>query len=89
MPTDVACSFEENLATNRKHDPYRGRNAKLVKDPNTKVRKIILPHSIHSHAMMCLESMNISAETLFPDIDGLARAIMESNLGLCHYALNA
>jgi len=37
--------------------------------------KIIIPHDCHNSALLDLKSMNISAATLFPGLDGFARSL--------------
>lgn len=80
MPTDISLSFEKNLAAMHKYDPYQKNNSDFYRTPISQIRKIILPQSIHDEAMMHLRTMNISAETLFPGIEGFARSITESHL---------
>lgn len=42
--------------------------------PAPLLRKFILPHRLRSEAMQALYRMNVTYATLFPDLDGLARA---------------
>jgi len=43
--------------------------------PDTLIKKIVLPRALRGEAMKALYRMNITNATLFPDLDGLARSI--------------
>lgn len=63
MPLDVEANFLDNLRRFRK----RG---------TAPIKKIVLKREMHADALAHLREMNITAETLFPGIDGFARALL-------------
>jgi FRG domain len=63
MPLDVELDFLSNLAAFRR----RGRFP---------IKKVILKREMREDALAHLREMNITAETLFPGIDGFARSIL-------------
>ena len=64
MPLDLESDFTTNLR------PFRKRGKYLIK-------KIVLKHSLRITALAHLREMNITAETLFPGIDGFARSLLQ------------
>jgi hypothetical protein len=64
MPLDVELDFLENLR------PFRTRGRFPIK-------KIVLKREMRDDALAHLREMNITAETLFPGIDGFARSILQ------------
>lgn len=67
MPTKLGASFEENLFS-------------LDASEYSPVQKIVFKPEIRNHALMHLRSMNITAETLFPGIDGFARSLIQQDI---------
>jgi hypothetical protein len=67
MPLDITASFEENL------EPC------LDKSFN-QVTKFILKESLIDIGLEHLKTMNITAETLFPGIDGFAKSLIHKHL---------
>jgi hypothetical protein len=67
MPLDAFSTIEENL---RPHMRTRDRP----------VKKFVLKQSMRFDAMDHFKSMNITAETLFPGIDGFARSLLHTQL---------
>lgn len=64
-PGDVSKDFEENLRILQSSDPPE--RSRLV--------KICIKQSLRDEALRKLYCMNISRETLFPDLDGLAQSL--------------
>jgi hypothetical protein len=67
MPFDAFGSLEQNLR------PFVRRGERPV-------RKFVLKQSIRFDALEHFKSMNITAETLFPGIDGFARSLLHTQL---------
>ena len=83
MPCDISRTFLENLGVSLGVDVEAFEDAKEV-DPGDvnvltmKARglvKIILRHEMQHEVLRDLRSMNISAATLFPGLDGFARSL--------------
>lgn len=85
LPTEPSASFMDNLSATFgvNHFDVAGT---LIKDYRTGdqlfeegfgtyVVKILLPESLHRTAREALRSMNITAASLFPGLDGLARSL--------------
>jgi len=70
MPTDPSTPFEKNLQGSINSTPCS----------STPVKKIVLPYEIRNHALMHLRMMNITAETLFPGIDGFASSLIQHDM---------
>jgi hypothetical protein len=49
---------------------------------NSKVIKINIPKSLHKEILHSLTKMNITAETLFPGLDGLVKSLQQSHISL-------
>jgi len=64
MPLDLESDFTTNLRPFRKRGKYP-------------IKKIVLKHSLRITALAHLREMNITAETLFPGIDGFARSLLQ------------
>ncbi len=92
MPTNCNKSFLENLTS-----IYLKSNFKLTKIPfkdfikitneerlntKSKIIKINIPSALHEDILYSLKQMNITAETLFPGIDGLAKSLQQSHIRL-------
>jgi hypothetical protein len=81
-PTNLLCSFEENLLMTLGLPPEPG----LI-SPDVEWTKfysnyheygairIVLPKSMQRSALQDLEKMNVTAATLFPGLDGFARSM--------------
>jgi FRG domain len=70
MPTDLSLSFGANLDL-----AIAG-----TKPDCSPIKKILLPIELRCHALMHLRMMNITAETLFPGIDGFASSLIQHNM---------
>lgn len=68
MPLDALGTIESNLrpVINRRHAP---------------MKKVILREQLREDGLKHLREMNITAETLFPGIDGFARSLLHTQLG--------
>jgi hypothetical protein len=64
-PGDVSKDFEENLRSLQTSDPAE----------RSHVVKICVKRNLRDEALRKLYYMNISRETLFPDLDGLAQSL--------------
>ncbi|GAB3428072.1 FRG domain-containing protein [Niabella aquatica] len=90
MPSSCDASFMENLASVFSDDsisfesmPFADFSAMAAKQEvftSTKIVKIIIPQGLHQDILYALKQMNITAETLFPGIDGLARSLVQSHI---------
>lgn len=49
-------------------------------DSRKTIRKIVFPLAIRCHALMHLRMMNITAETLFPGVDGFAASLIQQDM---------
>lgn len=67
MPLNAFKTIEENL------QPFVKRRQHLV-------LKIVIPQPVRFDGLRHLKSMNITAETLFPGIDGFARSLVHTQL---------
>lgn len=67
MPVSLERSFMENIET-------------LTTDEDSNVKKIKIPYEMRDEILMHLQVMNITAETLFPGIDGFARSLIYSEM---------
>jgi hypothetical protein len=67
MPLDLQLNLTDNLAK------YIAKDKKLI-------RKIILREEMRNAGLAHLREMNITSETLFPGIDGFARALVHHRL---------
>lgn len=71
FPENLSMSFEENLCT-----PL-GTNslAELATElGSTVITKVVIPYEFHGKIAYMLSTMNITAATLFPGLDGFARS---------------
>lgn len=68
MPTALRKTFKENLSSHKitGYEPI--------------IQKIIIPHKLKPHFLMHLKTMNITAESLFPGIDGFARSLIHIDM---------
>jgi hypothetical protein len=75
FPKNLRISFEENLCSyfGKSHLSELQVAAKADKEV-ADITKIVIPRKLHSKIMFLLASMNISAATLFPGLDGYARS---------------
>lgn len=64
MPLDLELDFSANLKA-------------FVKRGKSPVKKIVLTEALRIDALAHLREMNITAETLFPGIDGFARSLLQ------------
>lgn len=70
MPTDLTQSFSKNL------EAMGGWKS----EPLGVIKKIVFDHELRCHALMHLQTMNITAETLFPGIDGFAASLIQQDM---------
>jgi hypothetical protein len=85
MPTNSNFNFETNLSNSfrTKSIEYETVNyqelLELLEDKKTKkdidMIKINIPQNLHRTILFSLRGMNITAETLFPGLDGLAKSL--------------
>lgn len=91
MPTNSKVSFSENLLSGldrTSNEQFEQMEFdKLIEISNSRnhvndihVLKIILPRTIHMNIYSSLKEMNITAENLFPGIDGLAKSLVLSHI---------
>jgi hypothetical protein len=90
MPTDSTIPFFENLILSfgltdkkfavRKFDDLI--NELKVKDFSKLINviKIIIPNELHNEITRYLKEMNITAEILFPGVDGLAKSLVQTHI---------
>lgn len=82
FPCDIQTTFEENLLEtfDLSSSPFGKDNAITIDElsavPVSDIMavKIILPYDCHADALRDLRKMNITAMSLFPGLDGLARS---------------
>lgn len=67
LPTSLGLSFMDNMS-NLEVSTYRV------------ARKLILKHELRDQALMHLRTMNVTAESLFPGIDGFARSLIQTDM---------
>lgn len=67
MPMTFDTSFKENLASLQAYE-------------YPTVQKLVIPYKLREHALMHLKSMNVTAETLFPGIDGFAKSLVHLDM---------
>jgi hypothetical protein len=83
LPTDLDCSFEQNLAAVFGHDLAHDEPLPLETVPAgadidqsaTAAVKIVLPKAKAKEAIAELKEMNLHDGTLFPGLDGFARSL--------------
>lgn len=88
MPTSSSSSFQDNLfeAFDETHSIKKVSFRELINQSNkdgylhAHILKIKLPKSIHSELLEALCEMNITADTLFPGIDGLAKSLIQTHI---------
>lgn len=92
MPTNYNKTFLENLSSsylkpsfNLSRIPFH----EFIKNANNdrlnskaKIIKINVPQALHTDILHSLKQMNITAETLFPGVDGLAKSLQQSHIRL-------
>lgn len=91
MPTSPTASFMQNLFYSFKcPEPERQKIEPVELESLTPDRsawdrtsaidilKIVVPKRLHAHGIEDLVRMNITAETLFPGLDGLARSFVQT-----------
>lgn len=67
VPLDIDVSFMDNLTHHKQMHPWQ-------------FRKVVLQYGMRDEALMHLRAMNITEESLFPGLDGLAREIRDREL---------
>jgi hypothetical protein len=92
MPTNCNYSFQENLSKSFLKDNFTFKKLsfkQLINEStekglhhDIKVIKINIPLDLHDDILYSLKEMNITAETLFPGIDGLAKSLQQTQLRL-------
>ena len=91
MPTNSKISFFENLLSafelNKNAEFVSLEFNELIKYSKDKglqneisILKIIIPKRIQSDILSFLREMNITAENLFPGLDGLAKSLVLSHI---------
>ena len=84
IPGDISLTFEDNLAATYEINKREINNLKSSLGEHVaneedifdaSVIKIILPVDIHNSALLDLQSMNITAATLFPGLQGFAKSL--------------
>lgn len=89
MPTDARITFIDNLSSsfNKKKFSLEKisfttliKHANQPNDDNIEVIKINIPKFLHADILRSLHEMNITAETLFPGVDGLAKSLLQSHI---------
>lgn len=92
MPTNSNHSFQTNLTNSfLKEDfvfdklPFKeliNESSERKLKHQVKIIKINIPLELHDDILYSLKEMNITAETLFPGIDGLAKSLQQTQLRL-------
>jgi hypothetical protein len=67
MPVALEASFMDNLGA-------------LASGKHTSIKRIVIPVKLRDEILMHLRAMNITAEALFPGIDGFARSLIYSEM---------
>lgn len=83
FPCDITTSFEQNLADTLGVPLSIFDQERIVSSNQLRpeivsgaaIVKVVLPQTMHTPALLDLKSMNISATTLFPGLDGFARSL--------------
>lgn len=70
MPTALTIPFTDNFKT----------MGGMKTDWPGVIKKIVLDHKLRDHALMHLRMMNITAETLFPGIDGFSASLIQHDM---------
>ena len=84
MPANSSYTFMENLTDSFDTDNISfdkceiSQILKLARE--IKILRIILPSKIHESIIESLNQMNITTETLFPGIDGLAKSLLQKHI---------
>ena len=95
MPTLSKVSFFENLKATFNVEEIEFENVsfdeltdhvnspeRFNKASNLKIIKMDIPKKLHENILYSLKQMNITAEILFPGIDGLAKSLQQSHIRL-------
>jgi hypothetical protein len=69
LPTQLGSTFMDNLLGMRKDDRSR-----------PKVAKLLISHEHRGHFLMHLRAMNITAESLFPGLEGFAKSLIQYDM---------
>ncbi len=85
FPTNASESFMRNLAVaysvESENDflklSYKDVSEMEFKETKPQVIKLVLPKNVHRDALKDLMQMNITAETLFGGLDGLAKSLLQ------------
>lgn len=83
FPFDLTSTFEDNLAATFGLDafecesemPFRRWAGLADREEPSSVLKVVLSRDFHRRAIEDLRMMNVSAEALFPGLDGFARSL--------------
>ena len=78
MPLNIHSSFISNLAENG--EKIEGQENDWFKAPKNHFKKIVIADRVRSKALNELTKMNITAESLFPGLDGFARSLVQTIL---------
>jgi FRG domain len=79
MQRDIHRSFLENLASNSVLPESAAKGEK--QSPAKHIRKLILHNDLRSRGLGVLRAMNVTAESLFPGIEGYSKAVLHNVLG--------
>lgn len=96
MPSDTEKPFQScltgafGLSADELDDPYEMTAEELKSmtenfvpyDEFPLILKLVLPKRLISHGMKMLRDMNITSETLFPGVDGMARSLVQVKIRL-------
>jgi len=86
-PTSTKTSFEQALAATFAKDAKNFDTPSVIRHESTKIEetlqligthdviKVVVPRSAHKPALIDLRSMNVTAASLFPGLDGYARSL--------------
>jgi hypothetical protein len=90
MPADSSVSFMDNLTASYNQTKFLPEEIsftdlidyanKVNIDNDVEIIKICIPKELHCDILDSLHQMNITAETLFPGIDGLAKSLLHSHI---------
>jgi hypothetical protein len=81
-PLNVFADYETTIGTSferHRNDPenHRGHNAKTREYWKYWNSKIVIPKTLKREFLRRLQMMNITADSLFPGVDGLGRSVRE------------
>lgn len=80
VPADPTVGLLENIEALAKRTEASQCDDSWIECLSASVKKIVVPVSLNETVRLHLAAMNITAETLFPGIDGFARAVMDQEV---------